>query len=81
MSLGETYVIRIYRRGKPAGSGNDATAPRRRATDRFLLAGRIEDPVSGQAWVFREATELVAMLCEPPARIVTARNRKRGKKP
>jgi len=79
MSLGETYVIRIYRRGKSAAKGDGGTTPKRRSTDRVVLAGLIEDPVSGQTWVFREANELVSMLCEVAAR-AAARNRNQEKK-
>ncbi len=66
MRLGETYVIRIYRRGRDAAMDDGGTTPRRRSDDRVALAGLIEDPVSGETRVFHAASELIAMLSEAP---------------
>jgi hypothetical protein len=77
MSLGDIYVIRIYRRG---AARTDAAAPRRRATDRIELAGLIEDPVSGASRAFRETSELLALLCEPPRRATPLDRRRKGKR-
>ena len=68
MSLGETYVIRIYSRGESAAARDGGTTPQRRSSDRIALAGLIEDPVSGETRAFRATSELVAMLCEAPFR-------------
>ncbi len=76
MSLGETYVIRIYRRGARAARGEGATTPQRRSSDRVVLAGLIEDPVSGETRAFRGLSELVAMICEAPLRGATRRRKK-----
>jgi len=63
MSLGETYVIRIYRRGEPAAR-DVGTPPQRPSSDRAELIGVLEDPVSGETRAFHGTSELVAMLCE-----------------
>jgi len=77
MSLGDIYVIRIYRRG---AARRDAAAPRRRATDRIELAGLIEDPLSGESRAFRETNELLAMLCERPRRATPVDRRRKRKR-
>jgi len=66
MSLGETYVIRIYRRGESAAARDGGTTPQSRSSDRFALAGLLEDPVSGETRAFSAISGLITMLCEAP---------------
>lgn len=63
MSLGETFVIRIYRRGESAAARDGESTPQSRFSDRFALAGLLEDPVSGETRAFSAIGELIELLC------------------
>lgn len=62
MSIGETYVIRIYRLGECAAARDGGTTPQMGSSDRYAFAGRLKDPVTGETRALRAISQLIAML-------------------